>query len=71
MEIEIEAESIYIYVNNSMCYWFLVWLQVIFNEIYQRVTELEICINNQLRCLYQVKRLPYHGDKVITNKDET
>ena len=71
MEIEIKAQSIYIYMNNSKGFWFSVWLQVILNEIYQRMIELEININSQLRCLYQVNRLPYYWDEVITNKDES
>ena len=40
-----------------MCFWFLVWLQVIFNEIYQRIIELEMNIDRKCQDYVYITRV--------------
>ena len=46
-----------------MCFWFLVWLQVILNEIYQRKVELEINIKLLVPCQSALVLLRYFLSK--------
>ena len=61
---KISTKYFCVYVNNLMCFWFLVWLQVVLNEIYQRKVELDINIKMLAPCQSALLLLRYFLSKV-------
>ena len=49
-----------------MCFWFLIWLQVILNKIYQRIVELEINIEMLVPCQSALVLLRYFSKIKLT-----
>ena len=61
---KISTKYFCVYINNLMCFWFLVWLQVVLNEIYQRKVELDINIKMLAPCQSALLLLRYFLSKV-------